>query len=79
MRVVGNLKAWIDNRRHETSNNKEGVKVAVEMIAHQLTLGKTIAPVLNKPDLERDWPSILDSVYRILESFDQRKHSIIYC
>jgi hypothetical protein len=53
-----------------------GVKVGVEIIAHQLTIGKRIAPVLNKPDLERDWPSILDSVYRILESFNQARSRI---
>ncbi|PSS10523.1 hypothetical protein M430DRAFT_175449 [Amorphotheca resinae ATCC 22711] len=46
------------------------------MIAHQLTIGKRIAPILNKPDLERDWPSILDSVYRILESFNQMRSRI---
>jgi hypothetical protein len=70
MRVVGELKAWIDDRLHETGYDKEGVTVAVEMIAHQVNEGKRIAPVLHRPDLERDWPSILDSVYRILESFD---------
>jgi hypothetical protein len=71
MRVVGELKAWIDDRLHESGF--EGRNVAVEMIARQLTRRKRIAPVLNKPDLERDWPSILDSVYRILESFDQTR------
>ena len=73
VRVVGELKAWIDDRLHETGDDKEGVTVAVEMIAHQLNERKSIAPVLNKPDLERDWPSILDSVYRILESFEQTR------
>jgi hypothetical protein len=73
MRVVGELKAWIDDRLHETGYDEEGVTVAVEMIARQLSVGKRIAPVLNKPDLERDWPSILDSVHGILESFDQTR------
>lgn len=73
MRVVGELKTWIDDKLHETGYDKEGVTVAVEMIARQLTVGKRIAPVLNNPDLEKDWPSILDSVYRILESFDQTR------
>jgi hypothetical protein len=73
MRVVGELKSWVDDRLHETGYDKEGVTVAVEMIAHQLTVRKRIAPVLNRPELERDWPSILDSVHGILESFDQTR------
>lgn len=73
VQVVGDLKAWIDDRLHETGYDKEGATIAVEMIARELINWMIVRPVLNKPDLERDWPSIMNSVYGILELFDQTK------
>lgn len=71
--IVRELKSWIDDRLHETGYDKEGVTAAVEMIDPEVDSHKQVAPVLNRPDLERDWPGILDSVHKILESFDQTR------
>lgn len=70
-KCVREIKRWVDSYLDE--NGMEAFDVSVEMAATELVQKKYNAPVLDRPDLDKDWEDIKANIRGILGSFDTTK------